>query len=106
MKAVGLERRCTTTAGSFFEQVPKGGDAYLLRHIIHDWNEEQSLTILRHCHRAMTAQAKLLLVESVIPAGNEPFFGKWLDVNMLVIPGGQERTEQEYRELFKTAGFS
>ena len=105
LKMAGLEQRCTTVAGNFFEQVPGGGDAYLMRHIIHDWNDEQSLTILRNCHKAMKPQAKLLLVESVIPPGNEPFFGKWLDVNMLVIPGGQERTEQEYRELFQKAGF-
>lgn len=61
-----------------------------MRHIIHDWNDEQALTILRHCRKAMAATAKLLLVECVIPPGNEPFFGKWLDVNMLVIPGGQD----------------
>jgi hypothetical protein len=105
LEAAGLTTRCTTVAGNFFEHVPAGGDAYLMRHIIHDWTDEQSLTILRHCHKAMGGAAKLLLVESVIPPGNEPFFGKWLDVNMLVIPGGKERTEQEYRALFDAAGF-
>lgn len=106
LQAAGVAERCTTVAGNFFEQVPPGGDAYLMRHIIHDWNDEQALTILGHCRKALTGQAKLLLVESVIPAGNEPFFGKWLDVNMLVIPGGQERTEKEYRELLHKAGFA
>jgi hypothetical protein len=104
--AAGLEQRCKLVGGSFFDHVPPGGDAYLMRHIIHDWNDEQALTILRHCRKAMRPAAKLLLVECVIPPGNEPFFGKWLDVNMLVIPGGQERTEQEYRELYKAAGFT
>ena len=101
----GLEQRCTAVAGNFFEQVPGGGDAYLMRHIIHDWNDEQSLTILRNCHKAMKPQAKLLLVESVIPPGNKPSFGKLLDLTMLVIPGGEERTEEEYRKLYEAADF-
>jgi hypothetical protein len=105
LKAAGLEGRCAAVGGSFFESVPPGGDAYLLRHIIHDWDDERSLTILRHCRRAMAPAAKLLVVESVIPPGNERFFGKWLDLNMLVIPGGQERTEAEYRDLHAKAGF-
>jgi hypothetical protein len=105
LKAAGLGQRCTLVGGSFFDHVPPGGDAYLLRHIIHDWNDEQALTILRHCRKVMSIAAKLLLAECVIPPGNEPFFGKWLDVNMLVLPGGQERTEQEYRTLYEAAGF-
>lgn len=101
----GLTPRCQTIGGSFFDAVPPGGDAYLMRHIIHDWTDEQSLTILRHCRQVMGQGTRLLLVESVIPPGNEPSFAKQLDVNMLVIPGGQERTEHEYRELFQAAGF-
>ena len=76
-----------------------------MRHIIHDWDDEHSLTILRNCHRAMPAGARLLLVESVIPPGNEPFAGKFLDLVMLLIPGGKERTADEYRALFHEAGF-
>jgi ubiquinone/menaquinone biosynthesis C-methylase UbiE len=105
IQAAGLVDRCKLVAGSFFEAVPEGADAYVLRHIIHDWDEEKCLTILRNCHRAMSAAGKLLVIESVIPPGNEPFHGKFLDLVMLLIPGGQERTEDEYRTLFGRAGF-
>ncbi|MHB1422681.1 MAG: methyltransferase [Gemmataceae bacterium] len=104
-KAAGLEKRCTLVGGSFFETVPAGGDAYLMRHIIHDWNDEQCRTILRHCRKVVSPSGKLLLIESVIPAGNEPCFAKLLDLTMLVVPGGMERTEAEYRELLASAGF-
>jgi hypothetical protein len=105
LKAAGLEERCRAVGGNFFESVPAGGDAYLLRHIIHDWYDEQALTILRNCRRVMPPHGKLLLVEAVIPPGNGPFWSKFLDLNMLVIPGGMERTEGEYRELLAGAGF-
>jgi hypothetical protein len=105
IKAAGLDNRCSMIGGNFFETVPPGGDAYLMRHIIHDWNDEQSRTILRSCRKVMPPSGKLLLVESVIPAGNEPCFAKLLDLTMLVIPGGMERTEAEYRELLASAGF-
>ena len=103
--AAGLSNRCELMAGSFFDTVPAGADAYFMRHIIHDWEDEKSLTILRNCHRAMPAHGRLLVVESVIPPGNEPFAGKFLDLVMLLIPGGKERTEGEYRTLFQQAGF-
>lgn len=103
--AAGLADRCRLVGGNFFESVPDGADAYMLRHIIHDWDDEKALTILRNCHRAMPAHGKLLVVESVIPPGNEPFGGKLLDLVMLLIPGGKERTEEEYRTLFEKAGF-
>jgi hypothetical protein len=105
LKAAGLADRCTAVGGSFFDSVPPGGDAYHLRHIIHDWDDDKSLTILRRCRGAMRPGARLLVVESVIPPGNERFFGKWLDLNMMVIPGGLERTEAQYRELYEKAGF-
>jgi hypothetical protein len=101
----GLLDRCQLVAGSFFESVPAGADAYFMRHIIHDWDEEKCVSILRNCHRAMSAGSKLLVVESVIPPGNDPFGGKFLDLVMLLIPGGKERTESEYRDLFQQAGF-
>jgi hypothetical protein len=91
--------------GSFFEQVPAGGDAYLLRHIIHDWDDERSLTILKNVRRVIPPAGRLLVVEMVIPPGNEPSFGKLLDLTMLVIPGGMERTEQQYHDLYARAGF-
>jgi len=105
LKEAGLTNRCQAVGGSFFEKVPPGGDAYLMRHIIHDWNDDQCRQILGNCRQAMGSQARLLIVESVIPPGNEPFMGKFLDLTMLVIPGGKERTEAEYRTLFESAGF-
>jgi hypothetical protein len=105
LRAAGVAERCQAVGGNFFESVPPGGDAYLMRHIIHAWNDDQALTILRNCRQAMGPQARLLLVESVIPSGNDPFFAKFLDLNMLLIPGGQERTEAEYRALYEKAGF-
>lgn len=106
LESAGLLDRCELVGGSFFEAVPPGADAYLMRHIIHDWNDEQALTILRNCHAAMSPHSRLLVVESVIPPGNEPFGGKFLDLVMLLIPGGKERTEVEYRTLFEQAGFA
>jgi ubiquinone/menaquinone biosynthesis C-methylase UbiE len=103
--SAGLAERCELVAGNFFEAVPTGADAYIMRHIIHDWDDERALTILRNCHRAMAADGKLLVVESVIPPGNEPFGGKLLDLVMLLIPGGKERTADEYCTLFAQAGF-
>lgn len=101
----GLARRCDAVGGSFFEEVPAGADGYVLRHIIHDWNDEQSLQILRTVRNAATDASRLLIVESVIPAGNDPGFAKLLDLTMLVIPGGKERTAEEYRALLAEAGW-
>ncbi len=101
----GLADRCECVAGSFFESVAPGGDAYLMRHIIHDWNDEQCHTILSHCRRAMQPGNKLLIIECVIEPGNAPGWSKFLDLNMLVLPGGMERTEAEFRTLLTKAGF-
>lgn len=105
IKAAGLEDRCQVVAGDFFESVPSGADAYFLRHIIHDWHDEKSLTILRNCRRAMSSSGKLLVVEGIIPPGNEPSISKFFDLAMMTIPGGLERTEAEFRKLFEAAGF-
>jgi ubiquinone/menaquinone biosynthesis C-methylase UbiE len=103
--AAGLAERCRLISGDFFQEVPTGADAYLMRHIIHDWDDEKSLVILRNCHRAMKPGAKLLLVESVIPTGNDPFGAKFLDLTMMLIPGGLERTAEQFRDLYAQAGF-
>lgn len=103
--AAGLSDRIKIQGGSFFDAVPSGADAYLMRHIIHDWDDERSLTILRNIHKVIPAEGKLLLVEGVIPPGNDESFGKLLDLTMLTLPGGKERTEAEYRDLFKLGGF-
>lgn len=102
-EARGVKDRVTVQAGSFFENVPKGGDIYILSHIIHDWNEEQCLTILGNCRRAMSPASRLLIVEMVLPEGDTPHPGKMLDLLMLVATGGQERTEKEYGTLLDKA---
>jgi hypothetical protein len=108
IKSSGLSDRIKIESGSFFDSVPAGGDAYLLSHIIHDWSEEQCLTILGNCRRAMSAGgergSRLLIIEMVLPPGNTPHPGKLLDLMMLVGPGGRERTEQEYAALLAKAG--
>jgi hypothetical protein len=91
--------------GSFFETIPTGADAYVLSHVIHDWSEAKCLAILGNCRKAMGPKARLLIVEMVIPAGDTPHMGKLLDMGMLVLPGGQERTESEYGALLGKAGF-
>ena len=105
LSTTGVADRCTRIAGDFFSAVPAGADAYVLSQILHDWEDEQCLTILKHTRRVTPKDGKLLVVELVIPPGNEPSFGKWLDLHMLAIPGGRERTESEYRTLFRDAGF-
>ena len=105
ISARGLLDRVKIERGSFFENVPSGGDVYLLSHIIHDWSEAQCLTILNNCRRAMRPDSRLLIIEMVLPTGNAPHFGKMLDIIMLAVPGGQERTEPEYRALLDKAGF-
>lgn len=104
--AQNVAGRCQLETGNFFESVPVGADAYLLKHIIHDWDDERSITILKNCHRVMTENGRVLVVEQVIPPGNTPFMGKLLDMNMLIMcPGGKERTAAEYQALFQAAGF-
>jgi len=98
--------RCQLVEGDFFESVAEGGDAYILKWILHDWNDEQCVTILKNCRRAMSPKGKLLVIESVLPGRNEPSLNKFMDLNMLVMTGGCERTESEYRDLFEAAGFS
>ncbi|MGD9646594.1 MAG: methyltransferase [Pirellulales bacterium] len=105
LEAAGVADRCQTIAGNFFESVPAGADLYLMRHIIHDWDDERSIKILKHCRAVLPAGGKLLLIEAVIPPGNTPSFGKLIDINMLVMPGGKERTADEYRALYQAAGF-
>lgn len=105
IEAEGIGERCEVVAGDFFESVPEGGDAYILKWIIHDWDGERATRILRNCHRAMVEQGRLLLVETVVPEGSEPHFSKFMDLNMLVMTGGCERTEDEYRKLLDASGF-
>lgn len=104
-KLASLAERCEIVGGNMFTEVPSGADAYLMKWIIHDWNDERSLVILNNIHRAMAPNGKLLLVEMVVPPGNGLDFSKLMDVNMLVMTGGCERTEAEYADLLEQAGF-
>ncbi|MBX9787294.1 MAG: methyltransferase [Pirellulales bacterium] len=104
LEAASVADRCQVIAGSFFESVPSGADTYLMRHIIHDWDEPRCIQILKHCRAALPAGGKVLLIEAVIPPGNKPSFGKLIDINMLVMPGGKERTAAEYKSLYAAAG--
>jgi hypothetical protein len=107
--AHGLASRCTVVAGDFFRAVPAGGDAYILKHVIHDWDDERATKILENCRHAMGAAGRLLIVEGVYPPRIEPSEeGRGAasnDVNMLVCTGGRQRSEDEFRALLKSAGF-
>lgn len=105
VKASGIADRCQVIEGSFFETIPGGADAYLFRHIIHDWTDEQSAAFLSRCRKAMPANGKLLLVECVVPTGNAPSISKDFDMTMMTFPGGIERTEAEFRALLEKSGF-
>lgn len=100
----GLADRCELVGGDFFKSVPQG-DAIAMKWIIHDWNDEQSVAIMKNCHRALPENGKLILIEAVVPATSEPHFSKFIDLNMLVMTGGRERTAEEYRKLYEASGF-
>jgi predicted O-methyltransferase YrrM len=101
----GLSQRCEAIGGDFFASVPDGHDVYLLKYILHDWDDAKCIAILSSCRRAMGASGRVLVVEAIMSPGNEPSFGKTQDINMLINVGGGERTEAEYRALFEAAGF-
>lgn len=107
LEAAGVAARCQVVAGSFFDRMPDGADAHVLKSVIHDWDDEQSLAILGNCHRALKKQGKLLLVERVMPARapHDPD-AILVDVQMLALTGGRERSKVEYRALFAAAGFT
>jgi len=105
IEAAGVKDRLKTEHGDFFKAVP-AGDAYIMKHIIHDWDDERALSILRNIHTAMgSKKGRVILLEAVVPPGNTPHFSKVLDLEMLTMPGGRERTEDEFRRLFAKAGF-
>jgi len=105
----GLAERCEAVGGDFFREVPQGGDAYLLKHVIHDWSDERAIAILTNCRRAMRDDGKLLIVEGVFPQRIDPSpesrGASANDVNMLVNTGGRQRSEAEFRSLYDAAGF-
>jgi len=105
----GLAGRCQAIGGDFFKEVPVGGDAYILKHVIHDWDDPRAVAILRNCHRAMGESGRLVIVEGVYPprisASAENWGAAANDVNMLVGTGGRQRSEIEFRSLYEAAGF-
>jgi O-methyltransferase domain/Dimerisation domain len=109
IEAAGLNDRCVSVGGDFFEAVPSGGDVYILSRVIHDWDDEHSIAILKNCRRVMSPNNKLLLIERVLPnqiessSKNQAAFAS--DLNMLVMVGGRERSEAAYGALFEAAGF-
>lgn len=100
----GVSARVEKVSGDFFNEVPSA-DAYIMKHIIHDWDDEKCVVILKNIHAAMNGDGRVLICEAVVPEGDEPHYSKLLDLEMLVSPGGIERAEEEYRELLAEAGF-
>jgi len=105
LERAGVADRCEIVGGSFFDGVPPGVDAYLLKSVLHDWDDAAAVTILRACHAAMHASARLLVVEPIIRPGNEPDPMKFRDLLMLVMLGGRERTAEDFARLYAEAGF-
>jgi len=105
LDAAGVRDRCETSAGDFFRTVPEGGAAYVMKWIIHDWDDEKATVILKNIHRAMDEKGKLLLIEMVVLEGNQPDPSKFLDLDMMVMTGGRERTEAEFKSLLAASGF-
>ena len=101
----GRCRRCSYVAGDFFSSVPQGADAYVLASVIHDWDDNRAITILRNCRRAMTKNSKILLVEMIVPEAASASFSKLIDLNMLVMNGGRERTTAEFCALLNAADY-
>jgi hypothetical protein len=103
----GVTDRCETGAVDFFAKVPAGGDAYIMKHIIHDWNDEKAIVILRNVRAALDGKpdGRLILLEGIVAPANQPDFAKLLDLEMLTLPGGRERTEAEFRALLRQGGF-
>jgi hypothetical protein len=104
LREAGVLSRCRLEGGSFFERVPDDGDLYVMRRVVHDFDDEQALALLTTVRRDMPAGATLLLLESVVPPGGGPHFAKSLDLDMLLFAGGRERTEQEFATLLGRAG--
>ncbi len=104
LQSEGIAERIEKVKGSFFESVPSA-DVYMMKHIIHDWDDERSVTILKNIHAAMNGDGKVLIIETVVPKGNVPHYSKLLDLEMLVSPGGVERTKEEFGDILAAAGF-
>ena len=105
IRGTAVADRCDFFGADFFQSVPMGADAYLLKSIVHDWSDTEAIKILRNCRQGIHGDGKVLLIEWVLKPSNEPDFGKLLDLNMLVVLPGRGRTEEEFRDLYAAAGF-
>lgn len=105
LHSAGFSDRCCAVAGDFFHSVPEGGDAYLLKWVLHDWDDADAVAILRCCRRALGPEGSVVVVEHVVAPSNEGAEGKFMDLNMMVITGGIERTAEEFAALFVESGF-
>jgi SAM-dependent methyltransferase len=105
LDAQGLGNRCEVIGGDFFKKIPEGADAHILKQIIHDWDDERAILILENCRRALRPNGRVVLVEMIIPADNSPGVAQFIDLNMLVLLGGRERSEAEFATLLRDAGF-
>jgi hypothetical protein len=103
--ADGLADRCTIEAGSFFEAIPSGYDTYLLKHVLHDWDDAKCVIILTNIRHAIRNSGRLLVLEHIVPPGNEPSMTKEYDLLMLALFVGKERTEAKFRSLLSKTGF-
>ena len=102
--AADLSGRFETVGGDFFDSMPPGADAYVMKYIIHDWDDDKSVRILQNCRKAMAEDGRVLVIDHVVAAGNRFDWGKLMDINMMVMLGSKERTKDEFRQLFARAG--
>jgi hypothetical protein len=106
LSKAGVSNRCEIVGGDFFESVPSGGDAYILSQILHGFDDEHCIKLLKNIRQGITETGKLLVVQAVIPAGNESCFNKFLDLELMILDtGARERTEAEYHHILQAAGF-
>jgi hypothetical protein len=105
---MGLQDRCRTESGDFFKAVPAGGEAYLMKHIIHDWDDERAGLILKNIHTSLDGKSngRVILLEAIVQPGDQPDLGKLIDLEMLMFPGGRERSADDFRALFARSGFN
>jgi hypothetical protein len=104
LTGAGLVDRCEIVGGDFFKSVPAGGDAYILKRILHDWSDQRCVQILRTCREAMGEKTRILVVDAVVPPGNESHPSKVMDILMMALVEGRERTEEEFRDLYRQGG--
>jgi hypothetical protein len=105
LTAPAIAGRCSFAGGDMFESVPQGGDAYVLKYILHNWDDEHCVRLLTNCRRAMNRGGRILVADCVVPPTETPDWGKLLDIQMMVVVPGKERTKDEFAALFRQAGF-